>query len=128
MVMHTRTQRCAYGATARARRGTFTLSGGEARACANELEDEFEERCGSQKMKSRLMDGGRQMDMALKDAGRRAPERVAENGPVPMYLEKQKRQVEQKTQRPRAGTACAAKNERRRGTKPRSSAQFIRRT
>ena len=69
------TQRCAYGATARARRGIFTLSGSEARACANELEDEFEERCGSQKMKSRLMDGGRQMDLALKDAGRRALER-----------------------------------------------------
>ena len=68
-----------YGATARARRGKFTLSGSGAGACANELEDEFEERCGGQKMKSRLMDGGRHMDPALKDAGARDLEGV---GPI----------------------------------------------
>ena len=70
------TPRYAYGATARARRGIFTLSGSGAGACANELEDVFEERCGGQKMKSRLMDGGRDMDPALKDAGARALEGV----------------------------------------------------
>ena len=45
------------------------------------------------------------------------------------YLEEQKRQVEQKTERVARTTrrdACTAKNERRRGTKPKSNAQFIR--
>ena len=69
----------AYGAAARARRGIFTLSGSGAGACANELEDEFEERCGGQKTKSRLMDGGRHLDSALEDAGARALEGV---GPI----------------------------------------------
>ena len=70
------TPRYAYGATARARRGIFTRSGSGAGACANELDDEFEERCGGQKMKSRLMDGGRHTDPSLKDAGARAQEGV----------------------------------------------------
>ena len=83
------TQRYAYGATARARRGIFTLSGSGARACANELEDEFEERCGSQKMKGSLMDGGRQTDMAQKDAGR-------SRGAAPSSLTKQGKTNEQK--------------------------------
>ena len=45
------------------------------------------------------------------------------------YLEEQKRQVEQKNgrvARTTRGDACAAKNERRRGPKPKSNAQFIR--
>ena len=33
-------------------------------------------------MKSRLMDGGRHTDLALKDAGPRAPEGVTEVGPI----------------------------------------------
>ena len=54
----------------------------------NELEDEFEERCGGHRMKSLLthggrrqtgrqrldQDGGRQVDLALKDAGLKAQE------------------------------------------------------
>ena len=47
----------------------FTLSGSGEGACANELENEFGERCGGQKMKSRLTDGGRHTDPALKDTG-----------------------------------------------------------
>ena len=65
----------------------------------NELEDEFEERCGGQRMKSLLthggrrqigrqrqdQDGGRQMDLALKDAGPKVLEVVeskTESGPI----------------------------------------------
>ena len=62
----------------------------------NELEDEFEERCGGQRMKSLLthggrrqtgrqrldQDGGRQVDLALKDAGPKAQEgSKTESGP-----------------------------------------------
>ena len=48
----------------------------------NEL-DEFEiEKCGGQKMKRRLKDGGRDTDPALKDAGPRALEGVGQNGHV----------------------------------------------
>ena len=86
------TPRYAYGATARAREGKFTLSGSGAGACANELEDEFEiKRCGGQRMKSLLthagrrqigrqrqvQDGGRRVDPALKDAGTRAGNSVS---------------------------------------------------
>ena len=56
-----------------------TPSGSGAGACTNGLEDEFEERCGGQ---SRLMDGGRHADLALKDAGPRAVDGVTESGPI----------------------------------------------
>ena len=41
----------------------------------NELENEFEiEKCGDQKKKSRLNDGGRQVDLARNSAGAKTPE------------------------------------------------------
>ena len=40
----------------------------------NELEDEFEiEKCGDQMKKSRLKDGGRQVDLARNSAGAKTP-------------------------------------------------------
>ena len=64
------------------------------------------------------MDGGRQMDLALKDAGRRALESVAESGRIPRYLEKQKRQVEQKTrewQRSTRGDGLRSQERKKKG-------------
>ena len=81
----------------------------------------------------RVQDGGRQVDRksaARKSAGPRALEGVTESGPIQCSSvsasTRSQRAENEGVAKTTRGDACAAKNERRRDTKPRNNAQFIR--
>ena len=93
--MHT--PRYAYGATARAQRCIFTLSGGGASVCAGESE----KRCGGQKKKSKLMDGGRHMDLALKKLEKEPQKRLDRFSAIRRALPHERGEVPGEAEAPR---------------------------